>query len=74
MSIGPFDFTEARVFARIKINDGQFFSASKTDLPPLQELTAYQKLEMPENSVVAGGLTFVMSNVQEIKIVAKSLF
>ncbi len=49
-------------------------SNAKTDLPPIQELTAYQKLEAPENSVVAGGLTFVMSNVQEIKIVAKSLF
>jgi HD-like signal output (HDOD) protein len=49
-------------------------SNAKTDLPPIQELTAYQKLEEPENSVVAGGLTFVMSNVQEIRIVAKSLF
>ncbi len=49
-------------------------SNAKTDLPPIQELTAYQKLEAPENSVVAGGLTFVMTNVQEIKIVAKSLF
>lgn len=47
---------------------------AKTDLPPLQELTAYQKLEAPDNSIVAGGLTFVMTNVQEIKIVAKSLF
>lgn len=47
---------------------------TKTDLPPIQELTAYQKLEAPDNSVVAGGLTFVMTNVQEIKIVAKSLF
>jgi HD-like signal output (HDOD) protein len=49
-------------------------SQPKTDLPPIQELTAYQKLAAPENSVVAGGLTFVMTNVQEIKIVAKSLF
>lgn len=47
---------------------------TKTDLPPIQELTAYQKLEEPENSVVAGGLTFVMTNVQEIRMVAKSLF
>lgn len=49
-------------------------SNAKTDLPPIQELTAFQKLEAPENSVVAGGLTFVMTNVQEIKMVAKSLF
>lgn len=47
---------------------------AKTDLPPIQELTAFQKLDAPENSVVAGGLTFVMTNVQEIKMVAKSLF
>ncbi len=47
---------------------------TKTDLPPIQELTAYQKLDEPENSVVAGGLTFVMTNVQEIRMVAKSLF
>ena len=49
-------------------------SNSKTDLPPIQELTAFQKLEAPDNSVVAGGLTFVMTSVQEIKMVAKSLF
>lgn len=49
-------------------------SNAKTDLPPIQELTAFQKLEAPANSVVAGGLTFVMSNVQEIRMVAKSLF
>lgn len=49
-------------------------SNAKTDLPPIQELTAFQKLEAPENSVVAGGLTFVMTNVQEIRMVAKSLF
>ena len=47
---------------------------AKNDLPPIQELTAYQKLEAPDNSVVAGGLTFVMSSVQEIRMVAKSLF
>jgi HD-like signal output (HDOD) protein len=49
-------------------------SNARTDLPPIQELTAFQKLEAPGNSVVAGGLTFVMTNVQEIRMVAKSLF
>jgi HD-like signal output (HDOD) protein len=49
-------------------------SYTKTDLPPIQELSAFQKLEAPENSVVAGGLTLVMTNVQEIRMVAKSLF
>ncbi len=47
---------------------------ANTDLPPIQELTAFHTLEAPNNSVVAGGLTFVMTNVQEIKMVAKSLF
>lgn len=49
-------------------------SSAKTDLPPITELTAYQKLPEPENSVVAGGLTLVMTNVQEIRMLAKSLF
>lgn len=49
-------------------------SSSKTDLPPLQELTAYQKLEEPHNKMIAGGLDVVMTNIQEIRIVAKSLF
>jgi HD-like signal output (HDOD) protein len=47
---------------------------TKTDLPPIIELTAYKKLEPPQNSVVAGGLNLVMSNVQEIRLLAKSLF
>jgi HD-like signal output (HDOD) protein len=49
-------------------------SHAKNDLPPITELTAYQKLEPPDNSIVAGGLTLVMTNVQEIRMVAKSLF
>jgi len=49
-------------------------SQTKTDLPPITELSAYQKLEFPDNSIVAGGLTLVMTNVQEIRMVAKSLF
>jgi hypothetical protein len=49
-------------------------SYTKTDLPPIQELTAYQKLEAPNNKVIAGGLDLVMSNIQEIRVVAKSLF
>lgn len=47
---------------------------TKTDLPPIIELAAYKKLEPPQNSVVAGGLNVVMSNVQEIRMLAKSLF
>jgi hypothetical protein len=49
-------------------------SQAKNNLPPITELTAYKKLDAPENSVVAGGLTLVMTNVQEIRMVAKSLF
>lgn len=49
-------------------------SQAKNDLPQITELTAYQKLEPPDNSVVAGGLTLVMTNVQEIRMVAKNLF
>lgn len=49
-------------------------SYTKTDLPPILELTAYQKLEEPNNKVIAGGLDIVMSNIQEIRVVAKSLF
>ncbi|QEY15873.1 HDOD domain-containing protein [Cellvibrio sp. KY-GH-1] len=49
-------------------------SHSKTDLPPLQEITAYKKLEEPANKMIAGGLDLVMTNVQEIRVVAKSLF
>lgn len=47
---------------------------TKTDLPPITSLTAYQKLEAPQNSIVAGGLTMVMTNIQEIRLLAKSLF
>jgi HD-like signal output (HDOD) protein len=60
------------------INLGLFHSLklsnAHTDLPPITELTAYKKLEPPVNSVVAGGLMVVMSNVQEIRMLAKSLF
>lgn len=49
-------------------------SYSKTDLPPITSLSAYKKLEEPDNAVVSGGLAMVMMNVQEIKMVAKSLF
>lgn len=49
-------------------------SYSKTDLPPVTELTAYQKLEAPHNKVIAGGLDMVMTNIQEIRVVAKTLF
>jgi HD-like signal output (HDOD) protein len=49
-------------------------SYTKPDLPPLQELTAYQKLEAPNNKMIAGGLDVVMTNIQEIRAVAKSLF
>lgn len=49
-------------------------SYTKTDLPPLQEITAYKKLEEPANKMIAGGLDLVMTNIQEIRVVAKSLF
>ncbi len=49
-------------------------SSKKTDLPPLIELSAYKKLEEPNNKVIAGGLDVVMTNIQEIRVVAKSLF
>lgn len=49
-------------------------SSKQTDLPPLKELSAYKKLEEPNNKVIAGGLEVVMTNIQEIRIVAKSLF
>jgi HD-like signal output (HDOD) protein len=49
-------------------------SYTKNDLPPLTELTAYKKLEEPHNKMIAGGLDMVMTNIQEIRIVAKSLF
>ena len=60
------------------INLGLFhslkLSSVKTDLPPLHEITAYQKLEAPANKIIAGGLDLVMSNIQEIRVVAKNLF
>ena len=60
------------------INLGLFhslkLSSIKTDLPPLQEITAYQKLDEPDNKVITGGLDLVMTNIQEIRVVAKSLF
>ncbi|MEN0036422.1 MAG: HDOD domain-containing protein [Cellvibrio sp.] len=46
----------------------------KPDLPPLVDLAAYKKLEPPQNSIVGGGLTLVTTNVQEIRMLAKSLF
>lgn len=49
-------------------------SYTKNDLPPLAELTAYNKLEEPNNKIIAGGLNMVMTNIQEIRMVAKSLF
>lgn len=49
-------------------------SSTKTDLPPLIELTAYKKLEEPHNKIITGGLDMVMTNIQEIRMVAKSLF
>lgn len=68
---GPVNLTDI-------INLGLYHSLklthSKTDLPPITELTAYKKLEPPHNSIVAGGLTLVMINVQEIRMLAKSLF
>ena len=68
---GPINLTDV-------INLGLFhaikLSNVTTDLPPITELTAYKKLEPPVNSVVAGGLNVVMSNVQEIRMLAKSLF
>lgn len=70
-SPGPVNLTDI-------INLGLFhalkLSYTKTDLPPIQELTAYQKLEEPNNKVIAGGLDMVMTNIQEIRVVAKSLF
>lgn len=60
------------------INLGLFhslkLSSVKTDLPPLQEITAYQKLEAPANKIITGGLDLVMTNIQEIRVVAKNLF
>ncbi|QEI12105.1 HDOD domain-containing protein [Cellvibrio japonicus] len=47
---------------------------TKTDLPPLKDITAYQKLDEPHNKIIAGGLDVVMTNIQEIRVVAKSLF
>lgn len=70
-SPGPMNLTDI-------INMGLYHSLklthTKTDLPPITELTAYKKLEAPHNGVVAGGLTLVMTNVQEIRMLAKSLF
>lgn len=70
-SAGPLNLTDV-------INLGLYHALkltyTKTDLPPILELSAYKKLEEPNNKVIAGGLDLVMTNIQEIRVVAKSLF
>jgi HD-like signal output (HDOD) protein len=44
-------------------------------LPPIQELSAYQKLTSPQNALtVNGSLLIVANQVQEIKNIARTLF
>ncbi len=60
------------------INLGLFHSLKLShtgkNLPPLEALTAYQKLEEPNNKIIVGGLEVVMTNVVEIRVLARSLF